>query len=895
MGKRMRATAVAAVLAVFGGVLGAVPATLVTSAPAGAAITTEDLTTGATATQLAQSLAGDGVTVSNVSYSGADTAAGRFVGGAPSVGFDGGVVLSSGRVRSTTTEPTCDGDKGVEGPNQCDGNSTSYGTPGDEALTALSGVETNDAAALQFDFVPSFSTVQFKYVFSSDEYNQYANSSYNDVFAFFVNGANCAKVPGTEDTPVSINTINGGNPLGTNAQNPSLYRNNEFGGATIDTEADGLTTVLECNASVNPGVSNTMRLAIADGSDSSLDSNVFIQAGSLISGTVISGSLSDGENSGTTLTVSPTAPLVASATLSGANAATATGSVVYTAYFDSACTSSTGVTFTKPVVAGVPAPTDPVTAGVPGTYYWQVTYSGDAQNNPSSTTCGDLVVIVTGTPVEDLTLALAPASGSAEVGTTQTATATVTRDGVAQAGVPVTFTVTAGPNTGTTAEVTTDAAGLAVYSYSSSLTGTDTLQASAIDTGEVVRTSNSVTRSWTETPVAPLAVTLAPATSSGPVGSTFTATANVTRDGVPQEGVEVSFSVTSGPNADSGGTVVTDDGGNAEYSYTSEVVGTDVLVAQVVDGDTPVDSNSVSREWTPVATTDLTITSEGQPATVTAGASALRIITVTNPADGPVGDVSITFTLAPGTSLVRTTPSQGTCGPVVAGTVTCQIGTLAGGAGANVRFVVATPGTIPPGGTITTSATARSGDSTPVGPAESTTSLVAPTPGSASGYVPPGGTLTTGGDATPGNDTVASLTLPNSGEGAVVNLTSVPCAPGVCFGKTVTFNDFPGYDDPTKPIKFETLYDKSVRGTGLLSQMYVLKENQTQYAFVPPCSKPGEKKLLALVRYLGGLLVGGHSGIAVPSPCVDKKNVLKNGDLRILTLFTSGDPSVRRR
>ena len=36
------------------------------------------------------------------------------------------------------------------------------------------------------------------------------------------------------------------------------------------------------------GVDNHLKLAIADGSDLNLDSNVFIQAGSLVSGTQIS-------------------------------------------------------------------------------------------------------------------------------------------------------------------------------------------------------------------------------------------------------------------------------------------------------------------------------------------------------------------------------------------------------------------------------------------------------------------------------------------------------------------------------------------------------------------------------------------------------------------------------
>jgi hypothetical protein len=58
-------------------------------------------------------------------------------------------------------------------------------------------LETFDATVLEFDFVPTFSTVQFQYVFSSEEYSDFSNTSFNDVFAFFVNGVNIAVVPGT--------------------------------------------------------------------------------------------------------------------------------------------------------------------------------------------------------------------------------------------------------------------------------------------------------------------------------------------------------------------------------------------------------------------------------------------------------------------------------------------------------------------------------------------------------------------------------------------------------------------------------------------------------------------------------------------------------------------------
>ena len=66
---------------------------------------------------------------------------------------------------------------------------------------------------LKFDFVPTGSKVKFNYVFGSTEYNFYVNSSFNDVFAFLVNGVNYALVP-SSTTPVSINNVNCGQSSG---------------------------------------------------------------------------------------------------------------------------------------------------------------------------------------------------------------------------------------------------------------------------------------------------------------------------------------------------------------------------------------------------------------------------------------------------------------------------------------------------------------------------------------------------------------------------------------------------------------------------------------------------------------------------------------------------------
>ncbi|MDX1435883.1 MAG: choice-of-anchor L domain-containing protein [Anaerolineales bacterium] len=223
-----------------------------------------------TATDLANSLVGPGVSVSNAVYTGSLDAAGVFTGGTGIIGFEQGVILSTGIVSN------------VVGPNVDDGISWGNGTPGDADLDTLVTFPTNDAAVLEFDITPIESGLIFNFVFASDEYNEFVNDIFNDVFAFYINGNNCALVSGS---PVSVNTINNGNPFGTNPTNPQLYINNDLddGGGMINTEMDGLTKVLSCLSFVNPGVPNHVKLAIADTSDSIWDSNVFLETGSFIS------------------------------------------------------------------------------------------------------------------------------------------------------------------------------------------------------------------------------------------------------------------------------------------------------------------------------------------------------------------------------------------------------------------------------------------------------------------------------------------------------------------------------------------------------------------------------------------------------------------------------------
>ena len=249
-----------------------------------AGLQTQDMTTaGFTAETLADVLVGSGggVTVSNAVFTGNNAAAGKFSGGAGIIGFDSGIILSTGNIA------------GVVGPNTLTNEGTDHQLGGDAALNALATQEgqtgqTKDAAVLTFDFVPNGDRVFFDFVFASEEYPEFVHSNYNDVFAFYVNDVNCALVNGQ---PVSINTINNANPIPSNVErppnvavNPDLFVDNKQGtdgSAPLNTQMDGLTGVLNCSAPVNPGVTNTLKLAIADTGDGSYDSNVFIKAGSL--------------------------------------------------------------------------------------------------------------------------------------------------------------------------------------------------------------------------------------------------------------------------------------------------------------------------------------------------------------------------------------------------------------------------------------------------------------------------------------------------------------------------------------------------------------------------------------------------------------------------------------
>lgn len=225
-------------------------------------------------------LLGNGVTVSNVTYNGSAVAIAQFTAANTTLGINSGIVMTTG-----TTLPNGDG---PHGPNDASGAGVDNNMGGFNLLSqAINGTQTYNAAILEFDFIPYADTVRFKYVFGSDEYPEFAppnNTTYNDVFGFFISGPgitgnqNIAKLP--NGAVVSINNVN-------TQTNPFYFVNNGDGNTAPYNQSaqyiqyDGFTKVLEAVSKVQCGQTYHLIIAIADVGDGQWDSGIFLEANSL--------------------------------------------------------------------------------------------------------------------------------------------------------------------------------------------------------------------------------------------------------------------------------------------------------------------------------------------------------------------------------------------------------------------------------------------------------------------------------------------------------------------------------------------------------------------------------------------------------------------------------------
>jgi len=165
---------------------------------------------------------------------------------ASDIGLTNGVLLTTGSVFNAV------------GPN----NSSSATGPG--ALSSLS-----------FDFVAVSPGISWRYVFASEEYEEFVNSSFNDRFRLTLNDENLALIPGTS-SDVAINSVN-------QISNTAFYRSN-VGAAlnNFNTQYDGLTTLLTASkGDLVVGNRYNVQFTITDVGDQAYDSGVFIGANSV--------------------------------------------------------------------------------------------------------------------------------------------------------------------------------------------------------------------------------------------------------------------------------------------------------------------------------------------------------------------------------------------------------------------------------------------------------------------------------------------------------------------------------------------------------------------------------------------------------------------------------------
>jgi len=250
-------------------------------------------------------LVGSGVTVSNITFTGDPSQFGYFDATNASIGIDAGLTLSSGEI---------DGMIGTAADGFAGTLNTGFSDP-DLLATAQSVTtnpnagninSTNDAAILEFDFIPNGDTIRFDFVFASDEYTTWINSVFNDAFGFYVSGpgitgpfssppgfpggsVNVAVVPGT-DIPITISTIyddpGGSTPPQMNEQ---FYVDNT---GDLTHTHNGFTTPITAEYVVQCGETYHFKFAVADCQDAFLATSVYLAQGSFESSEAIQAQLS---------------------------------------------------------------------------------------------------------------------------------------------------------------------------------------------------------------------------------------------------------------------------------------------------------------------------------------------------------------------------------------------------------------------------------------------------------------------------------------------------------------------------------------------------------------------------------------------------------------------------
>lgn len=230
---------------------------------------------GRTAEELVNSiLVGEGVSVSNVTFNNSaavlNATSGAQLGtftnnltGFPGLTFSEGLIIATGDVSVAV------------GPNDDEGASESvYNSVVCNELDALVGyLELYYPAVLEFDFMTTADMVSFNYVFASEEYPEFVDMGYNDVFGFFVTDlttnqtTNVALVPNT-NMPVTIDNVN---------DHSYAQYYHELAYYSTWMQYDAYVGPFSATFAVVPCRTYHIKLAISNVGDDAYDSAVFLQ------------------------------------------------------------------------------------------------------------------------------------------------------------------------------------------------------------------------------------------------------------------------------------------------------------------------------------------------------------------------------------------------------------------------------------------------------------------------------------------------------------------------------------------------------------------------------------------------------------------------------------------
>lgn len=179
----------------------------------------------------------------------------------------------------------CTGDINIiSDVNNETGAGATIGSGSDDDLQTLLGssYNINDAVVIEFDYIPFTNVINFSYIFGSEEFPEYVNSNFNDVFGFFVSGDGINNGIFMDSTAINIALMPDSSGY-VNIDNvyPTSYYIDNISDTMI--QYDGYTTALDAVLNVTPFTIYHIKLAVGDAGDSIYDTGVFLKNNSFSS------------------------------------------------------------------------------------------------------------------------------------------------------------------------------------------------------------------------------------------------------------------------------------------------------------------------------------------------------------------------------------------------------------------------------------------------------------------------------------------------------------------------------------------------------------------------------------------------------------------------------------